>query len=97
MKYEKLKLYRHCKDSTALSEGVYTRWIDLETLSTENPVLAKGAIFLGISSLAQNGEGIMLKNFRGGVYTLPSYKLIMFQSLSDEELLVSKALDFVTK
>lgn len=95
--YEKLKMYKYCADTTKLKEGVYTRWMDLEALSTENPVLAKGGIFLGTNKLSQSNEGITLKNFRGGVYTLPSYKLLMFQMLSDEELLVAKALDYVAK
>lgn len=93
--YEKLKLYRYCTDATKLNEGIYTRWIDLETLSRNTPQLARGGIFLRTNNLSQENEGIMLKNCRGGIYTLPSYKLLMFQLLTDEELLVSKALDYV--
>jgi hypothetical protein len=80
--YDKLKLYRHRKDDD-IEEGRYARWIDLEKVQQGTFTLANG--------------GMLCKSRVGNMFTIPLYRSIVFQQMSDSELLVSKAIDYLER
>jgi hypothetical protein len=93
--YDKLKLYRHRKDDD-IEEGRYARWIDLEKVQQGTFTLANGGIVCGFKP-THKGTGMLCKSRVGNMFTIPLYRSIVFQQMSDSELLVSKAIDYLER
>jgi hypothetical protein len=94
--YDKLAVYSLCASVQDIIEGRYVRWLELGKLAEGLCVLAKGGLCCGFSE-CKSGPGLLLRNFRGGLYTRPLCDILVFQQMSDDELLVSKALDYLAQ
>ena len=93
--YDKLKRYRHRTDDN-LEEGKYSRWIDLEKVQKGTFKLENGGIICGFRP-THSGTGMLCKSRLGNMFTVPLYRSIVFQQMSDSELLVSKAIDYLER
>ena len=93
--YDKLKHYRHRTDDN-IEEGKYSRWINLEKVQQGTFTLENGGIVCGFKP-TRSGTGMLCKTRLGHMFTIPLYRLIVFQQMSDSELLVSKAIDYLER
>lgn len=94
--YNKLKYYKYIDEMNELKYGTYLRWIPIEDLN--NIHLTKGAIFCEIK-ITDNGVFCVCKNlgFSSKHFQLSIDKNLIFQKLTEQELILLSALDHLTK
>jgi hypothetical protein len=94
--YNKLKDYKYVDEMNELKYGTYIRWIPIE--DPANIYLTKGALFCEIKI---NDEGIfcICKNFGFPTrhFRISMDKNLIFQKLTDQELVLLSALDHLSK
>jgi hypothetical protein len=93
---KKLKGYRYIDELDDLKYGTYLRWIPLH--SPSNIYIAKGALFCEYK-IKEDGVYLICKNF-GFPYKHFQFKLdenLVFQKLTDQELVLLSALDHLSK
>jgi hypothetical protein len=92
----KLNNYKYVDEMNDLKYGTYIRWIPIEDPS--NISLTKGAIFCDIK-ITELGLFCVCKNFgfSSKHFQLEMDKNLIFQKLTDQELILLSALDHLAK
>lgn len=93
---KRLKDYKYIDEMSDLKYGSYIRWISIE--NPENIYLTKGAIFCEIK-ITDEGIFCICKNFgfKQNHFQISLEKNLIFQKLSDQELVLLSALDHLSK
>ena len=92
----KLQMYRVIERPQDLRHGQLLRWIPLRSLS-QNPYLTLGGTIFNIKQNITDGlHQVTIRNVKGFVYQIKFELNVMFQRLSKEELLILRAVDYVS-
>jgi hypothetical protein len=94
--FNKLKDYKYVDEMDDLKYGTYLRWIPLE--DPTNITLTKGAMFCEIK-ITDNGVFCVCKNmgFPPRHFQIAMDKNLIFQKLTNQELVLLSALDHLAK
>ena len=93
---KKLQMYRVIERPQDLRHGQLLRWIPLRSLS-QNPYLTLGGTIFNIKQNITEGlHQVTIRNVKGFVYQIKFELNVMFQRLSKEELLILRAVDYVS-
>lgn len=94
--YNKLKDYKYIDEMNDLKYGTYLRWIPIE--DPNNIYLTKGAVFCEMN-ITNNGVFCVCKNFgfSSKHFQISIDKNLIFQKLTDQELILLSALDHLSK
>ena len=92
----KLKDYKYVDEMNELKYGAYIRWIPIE--DPTNIYLTQGALFCGMK-ITDNGVFCICKNygFKSRHFQISMDKNLIFQRLTDQELVLLSALDHLSK
>lgn len=92
----KLKHYKYVDEMNELKYGTYLRWIPLD--DPANIHLTKGAIFCEMK-ITDNGVFCVCKNigYKSKHFQISMDKNLIFQKLTDQELVLLSALDHLDK
>ena len=92
----KLKDYKYVDEMDDLKYGSYIRWIPIE--DPTNIYLTTGAIFCDMK-ITDNGVFCICKNhgFKSRHFQISMDKTLIFQKLTDQELVLLSALDHLAK
>ena len=92
----KLKDYKYVDEMNELKYGAYIRWIPIE--DPTNIYLTQGAMFCEIK-ITDNGVFCVCKNygFKARHFQISMDKNLIFQRLTDQELVLLSALDHLAK
>ena len=93
---KKLEDYKYVDEMNDLKYGTHIRWIPLE--NPENIVLKKGAIFCEMK-IKEDGIYCICKNYgyKCSHFQLSFDKQLIFQKLTEQELVLLSALDHLSK
>ena len=93
--FNKLKDYKYVDEMNELKYGTFLRWIPIE--DPTNIYLTKGAIFCEMK-ITDDGVFCICKNFGFPVrhFRISMDKNLIFQKLTDQELVLLSALDHVS-
>ena len=93
---KKLKHYKYVDEMDDLKYGTYLRWIPLD--DPPNIHLTKGAIFCEMK-ITDNGVFCVCKNigYKSKHFQICMDKNLIFQKLTDQELVLLSALDHLDK
>lgn len=99
-KYEefarKLQMYRVIERPFDLRHGQLLRWIPLRSLS-QTPYLTLGGTIFNIRQNIEDGlHQVTIRTVKGFVYQIKFELNVMFQRLSKEELMILRAVDYVS-
>jgi hypothetical protein len=94
--YNKLKNYKYVDEMNELKYGTYIRWIPIE--NPTNIHLTKGALFCEMK-ITDKGVFCICKNFGYSKrhFNIPMDKNLIFQKLTQQELVLLSALDHLAK
>lgn len=94
--YNKLKDYKYVDEMNDLKYGTFIRWIPIE--DPNNIYLTKGALFCEMK-ITDNGIFCVCKNFGypSRHFQISMDKNLIFQKLTDQELVLLSALDHLAK
>lgn len=94
--YNKLKDYKYIDEMNELKYGTYLRWVPIE--DPTNIFLTKGAIFCEMK-ITDDGVFCICKNFGfpSRYFQLSIDKNLIFQKLTEQELVLLSALDHLSK
>ena len=94
--YNKLKDYKYVDEMNELKYGTYVRWIPIE--DPTNIQLTKGAIFCEMK-ITDDGVFCICKNFGFPArhFQISMDKNLIFQKLTEQELVLLSALDHLSK
>lgn len=94
--FNKLKNYKYIEELSDLKYGTYIRWIPIDDPS--NLQLTKGAIFCDYK-FTNNGGFCVCKNMinPNKQFQISIEKNLIFQKLTDHELVILAALDHLSK
>lgn len=92
----KLKEYKYVDEMNELKYGAYIRWIPID--DPTNIYLTKGALFCEMK-ITDDGVFCVCKNygFKSRHFQLSMDKNLIFQKLTDQELVLLSALDHLSK
>ena len=92
----KLKDYKYVDEMNELKYGSYIRWIPIE--DPTNIYLTQGAMFCEMK-ITDNGVFCVCKNygFKARHFQISMDKNLIFQRLTDQELVLLSALDHLSK
>ena len=92
----KLNDYKYVDEMNDLKYGTYIRWIPIE--DPNNIFLTKGAIFCELK-ITDNGVSCICKNygFKTKHFQIEMDKNLIFQKLTNQELVLLSALDHLAK
>jgi hypothetical protein len=93
--FEKLKAYKYVDEMNELKYGTCIRWIPID--DPENIVLSKGALFCEMK-ITDDGVFCICKNFGFSMrhFQISMDKTLIFQKLTDQELVLLSALDHLS-
>ena len=93
--FEKLKLYKYVDEMNELKYGAYIRWIPIE--DPTNISLSKGGLFCEMK-ITDDGVFCICKNFGYNMrhFQISMDKTLIFQKLTDQELVLLSALDHLS-
>ena len=93
---KKLRDYKYIDEMNDLKYGVYIRWISIE--EPNNIYLRKGALFCEMK-ITDDGVFCVCKNFghKSCYFQLSMDTNLIFQKLTDQELVLLSALDHLSK
>ena len=93
---QKLRDYKYVDEMNELKYGTFIRWIPIE--DPTNIYLTKGAIFCEMK-ITDDGVFCVCKNFGFPVrhFQISMDKNLIFQKLTDQELVLLSALDHLSK
>jgi hypothetical protein len=93
---KKLKDYKYIDEMNDIKYGTYIRWIPID--DPTNIYLTKGALFCEMK-ITDDGVFCVCKNygFQSRHFQLPMDKNLIFQKLTEQELVLLSALDHLTK
>ena len=89
---KKLKHYRYIDELPGMRYGNYIRWISLK--NPENLKLTNGGIVCEMK-VGDNGIVIVCKNNFNRFFQLNMTETLIFQKLSEQELVLLSALDYI--
>lgn len=94
--FNKLKDYKYVDEMNDLKYGTFIRWIPIE--DPTNIHLTKGALFCEMK-IKDDGVFCICKNFGfpGRHFQISMDKNLIFQKLTDQELVLLSALDHLSK
>ena len=92
--HQKLKNYRYIDDIKNLKYGASIRWINLKKIDNIN--LNNSAHLCDIK-LLDKGIALSMKSFNNRFFTLYLNENLLFQKLNDEEVVLLKAIDHLSK
>ena len=94
--YNKLKGYKYVDEMNELKYGTFIRWIPIE--DPTDVYLTKGALFCEMK-ITDEGVFIICKNFGFPArhFRISMDKNLIFQKLTDQELVLLSALDHLSK
>ena len=94
--YNKLKDYKYVDEMNELKYGTFIRWIPIE--DPNNIYLTKGALFCEMK-ITDEGVFFVCKNFGFPArhFRISMDKNLIFQKLTDQELVLLSALDHLSK
>jgi hypothetical protein len=94
--YNKLKDYKYVDEMNDLKYGTYVRWIPIE--DPTNIYLTKGALFCEMK-ITDDGVYCVCKNFGFPArhFQISMDKNLIFQKLTEQELVLLSALDHLAK
>jgi hypothetical protein len=94
--FNKLKDYKYVDEMNELKYGSYIRWIPIE--DPNNIYLTKGGLFCEMK-ITDNGVFCICKNygFKCRHFQISMDKNLIFQKLTDQELILLSALDHLSK
>ena len=94
--FNKLKDYKYVDEMNDLKYGTFIRWIPIEDLT--NIYLTKGALFCEMK-ITDDGVFCVCKNFGFPArhFQISMDKNLIFQKLTDQELVLLSALDHLSK
>jgi hypothetical protein len=94
--FKKLNQYKYVDEISDLKYGTFLRWIPIE--DPTNIHLTKGAIFCEVK-ITDNGVYCVCKNlgFSSRHFQISMDKNLIFQKLTDQELVLLSALDHLSK
>ena len=94
--FNKLKNYKYVDEMNDLNYGTFLRWIPIT--NPERIVLTKGAIFCELK-ITDDGLRLVCKNhgFPPRHFQINMDENLIFQKLTDQELVLLSALDHLTK
>jgi hypothetical protein len=92
----KLKEYKYVDEMNELKYGAYIRWIPIE--DPKDIYLTKGALFCEMK-ITYDGVFCICKNygFKSRHFQISMDKNLIFQKLTDQELVLLSALDHLSK
>ena len=92
----KLKEYKYVDEMNDLKYGAYIRWISID--NPEKISLTKGGIFCEMK-ITDDGVFLVCKNFgyNSRCFRISMDKNLIFQKLTDQELILLSALDHLAK
>jgi len=90
--HKKLNQYRYVDELSDLKYGQYLRWINIS--NPEKLFLTTGGIFLDLK-LLDTGTHIMCKNNMNRIFQIKMDECIVFQKMSNQELIILSALDYL--
>ena len=85
---KKLEYYKLADDLTKIKYGSYVRWIVLDDFS-----LANGAIFCDLV----DEDTMRCKNFAGRYFQIRTDECLVFQKLTNQEMVILSAMDHLSK
>ena len=93
--FEKLKSYKYVDEMNELKYGAYIRWIPIE--DPTNISLSKGGLFCEMK-ITNDGVFCVCKNlgFSTRHFQISMDKTLIFQKLTDQELVLLSALDHLS-
>jgi len=93
---KKLKEYKYVDEMNDLKYGTYLRWIPIN--DPNNIHLTKGAVFCELK-ITDNGVFIVCKNFGYSTkhFQIKMDECLIFQKLTQQELVLLNALDHLSK
>jgi hypothetical protein len=94
--FNKLRDYKYVDEMNDLKYGTFIRWIPIE--DPENIHLTKGAIFCEMK-ITDDGVFCVCKNFGFPVryFQISMDKNLIFQKLTEQEMVLLSALDHISK
>ena len=92
--HKKLKYYKYVDELCDINYGCYIRWISLK--NPEKIYLTNGGIICDIKILA-NGIHIMVKNNMNRIIQIKLDENIIFQKLTEQEIIILQAVDYLQK
>ena len=94
--FKRLNEYKYVDEMNDLKYGTYIRWIPIE--NPENIQLTKGALFCEMK-ITNEGVFCICKNFgfKQRHFQISMDKNLIFQKLTDQELVLLSALDHLSK
>ena len=92
--HTKLKGYRYVDDLSDIQYGRYIRWINLK--NPEKIELTRGGMIIDIKILS-NGIHVVCKNTYNHRFQIKIDECYIFQKLTDQEIILLMALDYVQK
>ena len=92
----KLKDYKYVDEMNELKYGTYIRWIPIE--NPDNIYLTKGGLFC-VMKITDDGVFCVCKNygFKTRYFQISMDKNLIFQKLTQQELVLLSALDHLSK
>jgi hypothetical protein len=90
----KLKNYKYVDEMNDLKYGTYIRWIPIS--NPENIDLNKGALFCEVK-ITDDGVFMVCKGFGNKHFQIKMDEVLVFQKLTDQELVLLSALDHLSK
>ena len=94
--FQKLKDYKYVDEMNDLKYGTYVRWIPIE--DPNNIFLTKGALFCEMK-ITDDGVFCICKNigYKSRHFQISMDKNLIFQKLTNQELVLLSALDHLAK
>jgi hypothetical protein len=94
--FKKLNGYKYVDEMNELKYGTYLRWISIK--DPNNIYLTKGALFCEVK-ITDNGVNIVCKNMGTGCchFQIKMDECLIFQKLTQQELVLLNALDHLSK
>ena len=94
--FKKLKDYKYIDEMNELKYGSFIRWIPID--DPNNIYLTKGALFCEVK-ITDNGVNIVCKNMGTGCchFQIKMDECLIFQKLTQQELVLLNALDHLSK
>jgi hypothetical protein len=94
--FNKLNGYKYVDEMNELKYGTYLRWISVK--DPNNIYLTKGALFCEVN-ITDNGVNIVCKNMGTGCrhFQIKMDECLIFQKLTQQELVLLNALDHLSK
>jgi len=90
---KKLENYMYVSSVDEIKTGSFVRWFNEDDTEYK---LTRGSILVSVD-IGKETTNIVIKNIMGGYYTLDFDKIILFRKMTEQELMITLAIDYVNK